>query len=177
MAEFPKQFAFPDPLPVISTSSPAALLGGMNYTGTALSATWPTSNLAIFVPFILTRPYIVTNLFCINGATASGNIDIGIYSEDGTRLVSKGSTAQAGTNTTQNLSVTSTELGAGLFYLALACNNTTATFNRYSTAANTHGAYGTAQMASAFALPATATFATTGQSYIPIVGLTGRSVL
>jgi hypothetical protein len=57
-------------------------------------------------------------MLVLNGATASGNMDVGIYDYAGTRLVSSGSTAQSGTSAFQDFDITDTLLGPGIFYLA-----------------------------------------------------------
>ena len=52
------------------------------------------------------------------------NIDVGIYSADGTRIVSAGSTAQSGTEIAQNFAIADTLIGPGDFYLAMVMNGT-----------------------------------------------------
>ena len=149
---------------------------GGSLVGTA-SATYPAASTAIFVPFSLPAPLTAAQLFTYNGATASGNIDVGLYAADGTRLVSSGSTAQAGTNTLQAFDITDTELGPGNYYLAIALDNTTGTLFRTVPAARYLAGVGCFQQASAFALPATATFATMAQVYLPVFGFSTRAVL
>ena len=143
----------------------------------AVSTAYPTANQALYVPFCLTRPIIVAQLFWVNGATVSGNVDAGIYSVDGVLLVSTGSTAQAGTSVSQVVDITDTQLGTGLFYLAIAVDNTTATLIRGTAGSVARcAAMGCANQGSAFPLPAPATFATIASNYIPVFGLTTRSV-
>lgn len=137
------------------------------FSGTAtLNATpgdvaHPTANMAYFIPFVLYEPAVVKKLLIANGATVSGNIDAGIYSADGTRLVSMGTTAMSGVSVIQGLDITDTLLGRGLFFLAFACDNATASFFGWNTPGNigVSALTGIYQMASAFVLPATATFA------------------
>src|SRR5579872_5172234 len=88
------------------------------------SATWPTANLAIFVPFYVAKTIVVKNMFSVNGSAVSGNIDVGIYDIGGNKIISKGSTAQANTSGIQPFSITATELGAGIYYMAIAMDNT-----------------------------------------------------
>lgn len=180
MSEFPKQFALPDPLVHISTLSECSV-GGIQWGAlSATSGAWPTNNKAIYIPFRLTRPFVFDKLFILNGATASGNIDLGVYSADGTKIVSKGSTAQSGTNAIQSLAVSSTELGPGLFYMAAAFSSTSGTSFRINPSVSgitVINQAGIAMQTSAFALPATATFASAVDTYVPIMGLTGRSVI
>lgn len=143
-----------------------ALSGG---TGPA-SAVWPASNDAIFVPMYLNQAVLIQRLYVINGATASGNIDMGIYTEDGARITSIGSTAQSGTNVAQFFNITDLILGPGRYYLACAKDDTTGTVFRMNISILAMQKMGFAKMATAFALPATATFAAVTASYIPIVG-------
>jgi hypothetical protein len=146
--------------------------------GAPASAVWPSTNLAIFVPFRISQPISANLLWVANGAAVSGNVDVGIYDVAGTRLVSSGSTAQAGVSVIQTFNIADTWLGAGLFYLAMAMNNTTGTTLRTALSATfALKIYGCAEQASAFALPATATFATSTQNYVPYFGLTGRTVI
>lgn len=176
MAEFPRQYVFPDPLVHISSTSINSVMCYVN--SSPGSAVFPTANLAIFVPFRIGRPMTISSLFALNGAAVSGNIDLGIYSADGTKIISTGSTAQAGTSVMQAISVTSTQIGAGLFYLAVAMDNTTGTLIRWAPgAAPISKMIGLAQMATAFPLPATATLATVANAYVPDIGCTGRSVV
>jgi hypothetical protein len=66
--------------------------------------------------------------------TASGNVDVGIYSSDGTtltRLVSSGSTAAAGASAVQTITVASAALVPSFsYYLAVAPDNATVTIGR-----------------------------------------------
>ena len=142
------------------------------------SALWPSADLALFYPFVISQRCIAVLLWAYNGGTAAGSTDIGIYTEDGTRLVSIGPTAQAGTNVRQSFNITDTELFPGRYYMALASSSGAATFFRSTMGdTNRNRTLGMFQQASAGTLPATATFAAVGQDYLPIFGLTTRSVL
>lgn len=143
-----------------------------------LSAAYISANRAIYIPFSVSSPILVVKLWSFNGATASGNIDVGIYDTAGTKIISSGSTVQAGTNTLQEFDIADTMLGPGNFYLAVAMDNTTGTLFRNSGGSTSlQSAVGMAQQATAFPLPATATFAATGSTYVPMVGLTTRVVV
>lgn len=146
---------------------------GITNFGAASSATWPTTNKAFFVPITLDTTIIVQTLFVVNGATASNNFDLGIYSADGTKLVSTGSTAQAGTNTLQVVTLgTPLTIGPSLYYLATAFNGTTGTTFKVSLGVNGVFEAGVYIQTSAFPLPANATFATaSAETIIPITGL------
>jgi len=151
--------------------------GGTSFIAAA-SLAYPAANDALFVPFYLPKPIVIVTLFAHNGATVSGNIDMGIYDVAGVRLVSIGSTAQAGANGVQFFNITDTHVGPGHFYLAVAMNNTTGTLFR-GTAGSTIRIQpmGMAKQATAFALPATATFATVTADYVPLMGLSTRAVI
>ncbi len=103
-------------------------LVGTPYVSTA----FPAANRVILVPFTLTNVTTFASLAVANGATVSGNFDIGIYDTGGgtatlNRLVSTGSTAQSGTSVPQSVAASFT-LGPGTYFAALCCDKTTATF-------------------------------------------------
>ena len=141
------------------------------------SATWSSVNQALFTPVTLTVPVTVYQLACFNGTAVSGNIDLGIYDSVGTRLVSSGSTAQAGTTAAQVIDITDTNLVPGVYYLAQAMDNTTGTIHGSVIGNLMLAACGVVQMASAFPLPSTATYAGLSVSRGPvIVGVIDSSV-
>lgn len=140
---------------------------------TIASAVWPSGSLAIYIPFAVVVPITITQLFWHNGATASGNVDMGIYDAAGTKLTSTGSTAQGTVSVLQLVNITDIVIGPGCFYFALAMDNTTGTMFRTTLGAllELQRGLGMAQQASAFALPATATFAALANNYAPACGL------
>lgn len=171
-----------EPLVTITPTSAESGVGNAMYNGGNLSlntyaqTAWPSANLAIYVPFFLSKPITFSTMFWMNGSTVAGNVDVGVYAEDGTRIVSKGSTAAAGTTTLQVVTVTTTTIGPGLFYLALACSSTSELVYKTIIGQVLRTKFtGMAQQATALPLPATATFATVGQDYVPLVGLSTRS--
>lgn len=142
------------------------------------SKVWQSANRAYLFPFTTHRPELALQLWVSNGAAVSGNIDIGIYNSDGTRIVSTGSTAQAGISTIQAVTV-SAWLPAGLLYLALVLDNTTGT-TQTCTAAGTIDRFGIghAEVASAFPLPATLTLAqAVNMTQTPFFGLSTNAVI
>lgn len=156
-------------------------VGGTTLPSTA-SAAYPLANLAIFVPFALEDPYDVTQMFVINGATVGGNVDVGIYAEDGTCLRAKGTTAQAGTSVPQTFNIDDITLPPGQYYMAVALDVSAGTptlFRGTFGGAATVGAFcGIAEQTSAFPLPMAATLATFATAnYIPLIGITGRSLV
>ena len=149
-----------------------------NHQSTNVSSVWPTADLAIFVPVVLEGPTVIAQLYCVNGTVVAGNVDVGIYSVDGTRLASAGSTAQAGTSASQRFNITDIRLDAGLYYMALALSDAaTATINGMTLASAELGrVVGFAQMATAFPLPAVATFASYTKLVVPTFGFLGAAV-
>src|SRR5574341_2665086 len=77
------------------------------------SQAWLVANRATYIPFNLPVDGIVQHLAVQNGAAVSGNINIGIYDAALARIVSSGSTPQAGTNQVQSFNITDTFLKAG----------------------------------------------------------------
>lgn len=127
--------------------------------GGPASGNW-TANRAIYMPFVLRQPFVVQKMAVHNGSTVTGNIDLGIYSENGVKLWSSGSTAQAGTDVYQVLTPgTPVRLTPGRYYMAMAASSTSPVTGRLSVGdLGKIGAVGI--QASAFPLPSTMTLAT-----------------
>jgi hypothetical protein len=155
--------------PSIYTQS-AESLGLFFGAGTGVAA-WVAINVALFVPVKLERPALVKRLFCANGNVVSGNIDMGIYTVDGARIVSIGSTPQAGTTALQFFNITDTLLMPGQYFMAVALDNTTGTLRRFNISIIRQQHMGVLKAANAFALPSSVTFATTADNYIPNIGM------
>lgn len=145
--------------------------GPYSLSAFSTTAVWPSANLAIYVPVIVQHTVVVTKLWYGNGTTGTGNYDIGLYDAAGTALLRKGSTAKPTTGTEIVWDCTDTTLRAGLYYLALASDSGSDTFNRANPSQPVPGALGVYTEASAFTLPATATFAVSAGSYIPAIGM------
>lgn len=150
----------------------------VNHTSFARSlnndvANWPSANRAIYWPFYL-RSYAVFSKFWVcHGSPVTGNIDMGVFAEDGTKLVSTGSTAAAGsTFTIQDIDVTDFALSMGMYYFGISSSS--ASTNLYCatwvTTVNMR-IMGFAQEASALPLPSTMTPANPASAYIPQAGL------
>lgn len=155
--------------PSISTQSPEML--GCYFISTSGAATFPAANDALFLPFTITRSALVNRLFSMNGNVVSGNIDMGIYTLDGTRIVSKGSTAQAGVTAMQLFSISPTLLSPGQYYLAVALDNNTGTLRRFNITVIREQHFGMLKATSSFPLPESVTFATVTAQYIPNIGM------
>ncbi len=157
---------------------PGGVLCGLGSNAAGTSGAWPAANLALFMPFVVTRPVVIENLAVVNGSTASGNIDMGLYAADGTRLVSVGSTAQAGTSAAQVFDITDTLLGVGRYYLALALDNATGTVQRAVASNAVIGRFaGMLEQTSAFPLPATASFAAYTRTALPNMAALARTTV
>ena len=145
-------------------------------TGFANTSVLPSADLAVFVPVRVTRTSVVRRLFAAV-VDNTGNIDVGLYSATGTRLVSSGKTAAASDFTAD---VTDTTIGPGCYYLAYVADNTTLTVVCYLRSAPLPTAVGvlTQQLGAGAALPATATFAITqALGYIPaLAAITGTVI-
>ena len=149
--------------------------------GNIASATWPLANLAIFIPFTLMSQITVLEMFTMNGATSSSGFDVGVYTSDGTLIVSTASTTQSTTTSVQVCSVSTkliTSFGPGNFYMAMSVNSASATYYRVGpSAAIFSSMFGMATMTAAFPLPTTATLASISTAFIPVIGLSQRSVV
>ena len=79
--------------PLVGVDSPLSL--GTQISAVSLatpaSATFPSANRAILVPFVVTEDCTVVKLWAYNGAAVSGNIDLGIYDEPVVPTPSRGS--------------------------------------------------------------------------------------
>lgn len=90
------------PYPTVTITPNSQESIGMAIGTTAWTATtYPGSSRAIFIPFTILRPITVYKMFVYNGATVSGNVDVGIYDFTRSRLWSSGSTPQAGASQLQ----------------------------------------------------------------------------
>lgn len=127
------------------------------------SAAFPTAaNRVYYYPFRIYEPSLAVEIGFVNGATASGNLDVGIYDWEGNRIVNSGSTAQTGTSTFQVFNITDTLLQPGRYFMAFTHSNTTGTVMSVTAADELiiPGGLFYLETTGAFGLPATATFAT-----------------
>lgn len=142
--------------------------------GDPTSNAYTLANYGIFIPFRVMAPTRIGKMFCFNGATASGNIDLGIYSEDGVCLASTGGgTFQSGLNKFQIVLMnTPVRVSPGQFYyMALSIDNVTSTvfsFTGYS--AILLSIIGLAGKTSAFPLPATVALTSYSRVFLPVFG-------
>lgn len=145
-------------------------------TGTPASTTW-VANLAIYCPIILPFNYPVRRMFWLNGTSvASTNMDIGVFTADGTRLYSSGSTAGSGATTVQYVTPSTPFMmyADTVYYIGYSNSGTTnRSFGASVTAAAQGRFTGILEQASALPLPATATFASLSSiALFPVCGIT-----
>ena len=163
-----------------ANNSIACVIAGWNMiiSGCA-TAVYPSADLAIYIPFRTRFPFVVAQAFWYNGTLGTpGNVDVGMYTRDGRRLWSTGSTAQSGASALQTVDITDKYYGAGSYYIALACDNAAAQLFSLAfgnVALDTYA--GIKQQATAFPLPATATFADPTFDYCPVFGFTPRGTI
>lgn len=134
------------------------------------STAWPSANRAIFVPFRIREPQLITQIVIGGGSSAGGNFDVGIYDIFGNLLVSSGSTAKQ-TSAESVADITDTLLGRGTYYMAMSADGTN---NYIAVAPSTLAlvkACGVKEMDTAFTLPSTATLATLSTSFVPSIAL------
>ena len=115
---------------MIMTLSPEFSSYGLNIAGqAAASAAWVSANDPIAVPFRLPFGCVVTALGWFNGSAAGEGVDVGIYTEAFTRLVSTGAQTGAGNLVWQFIDVADTALAPGRYYLVQSRDNVTANRN------------------------------------------------
>jgi hypothetical protein len=155
------------PLGTITPLSAESLGMPLRHSGiglsTAASSAFPVAaNRVYYYPFRIYETCLAVEMALVNGSTASGNLDIGIYDWEGNKIVSSGSTAQSGTSTFQVFNITDTILVPGKYFMAITHSNTTGTSMGFSFASGIYVPSGLFYMETtgAFGLPATATFGT-----------------
>lgn len=116
------------PLPLHITSvgrfNTLTNIAGMTAEGNFASATWPANNRAIYIPIFMPARFTVARFFVANGTAVSGTFDIGLFNYEGEKLISTGSTAQAGTSVVQYVGVTDQSFPAGNYFLGIVLSTT-----------------------------------------------------
>jgi hypothetical protein len=164
------------PTPQVLSSATEDLANALASIGIAsASAVWPAANQAVFIPVVIDQPRTYVKAWWINGATAAGNVDVGIYTISGTtatRVVASTAVAQAGVSDMQVAATfATTTIGPGLYYLAMSCSLGTATAWRANPSNTLAKAAGCFQALTAHPLPASPTVATYAVSFIPLFGV------
>lgn len=183
MADWPTPLALRSNRAVLSTSDldvcPAADVIYTSRAGFNGNGAWPTANRAFVVQMIIESPMTITQMAVGNAATVAGNLSVGIYDQQFSRLVTSGAVAMAGATAVQVFDITDTALNPGVYYFAMSSDSTTATFNRAQVNGNFLRCGGVGYMETAHPLPTTFTLnAAAPSSYCPlIVGLANGTVL
>ncbi len=168
--DFPTKTATPHGIHSFTRYTAARELAGI----TGGNLTW-VANLAVYVPFSLPFYYPAARIYWCNGGTASGNVDVGIYSQGGTRMYSSGSTAQSGTSQLQYVDFTDMILSPGKYYMGVVCSAATANLMYGSSAVAAAGlalAGCLEEALGATTLPATMTPIEIAHALYPLVGFT-----
>lgn len=160
-------------------SSLGAVQSNWNGGNTFGSGNWIAANRAIYVPFRLTAPRVVRQLWWYNGTiVGTVHLDCGIYMANGpsttSLLVSSGSTVQAGGSALQLVDVTDTLLPGGLYYMALVMDANSSGVFRCTYGVQNSRIIGMCQQASAFTLPASMTPAAIASTFYPVFGWTEK---
>lgn len=154
-----------DPSSVLPLMSTLHIYRGICGDGLPASSVWPSANRAIYVPHVVLSPTWVRRLWFAGGNT-TGNVDVGIYRQDGSRIVSTGAIANA--NALVFTDVTDILLPPGAYWIA-ASQSSTGQVYRSATAFASRG-QGVCEEESAHPLPATMTPVVSSVDYVPIVG-------
>lgn len=154
-------------------------LFALSNTNATNSINYPAANVGVFVPFTIPEATTFTKMFWGNGAAVAGNIDVGLFQEDGTLIVSIGSTAQAGTTNIQVVDITDTTLGRGRYYIGMTSDTSGATQKVLASApsaviAQCLGLLQDSACAPPLSTSANpATFVAYAQAFVPLVGVQG----
>ena len=174
MADFPTSGPVADG--VLSPWGQGTLLGDLfrvaNYATSAGTGAW-TANRAVYLPVVVHQPLTLYSI-CVLVATQNGNVDAGVYNWRGTRIVSNGGVA-CGAAGTQTIDVADTALARGWYFLAFASDSATAVFYNSAASAVNINACQVQQQASAYPLPATATFVAYATAILPKISGVTRS--
>lgn len=142
------------------------------------SAAWPAANRALYIPFCVEQTCTAYKMGFVV-AVQAGNYDVGIYNENGVRLVSVGSTTVPVAGLA-SADIADTLLTPGTYFMAMICSTvTTLTVNRV-THINTPAltACGMQQEdLGATTLPANATFADMASTFVPFLAVVTKAVL
>lgn len=167
---------------VTSTMSPNCVGDlAVAHGSTAASTAWPAANEAGFYPFVVTGPdasiigRAYTGAIWMNGATATGTLDFGIFDALGNWIASTGGVSQSGTTAPQKASFTATAvLKPGRYFLAVVSTSASTTFVSSAPTALGLRLAGVRKLASAYPLASASVagvWAGTTRAVLPWVGL------
>lgn len=163
------------------TSASSAAIGNETTVMSASFLTaqaWSTANSAIFIPFRIAYPMTFSSMYWINGTVGTDSCDVGVYTASGSRIVSSGGTLTSGASVPQIVSVTSTTLQPGLYYLAMARNGTTNTLGAASLSLQQTRSVAIYMTATSYPLPSSVTYVATSSAIsVPLVGISTTGVI
>jgi len=144
---------------------------------TPVSTAWPLANDAYLIPFEISVPTRVVEIFFIAGTTpGTANYDLGIYDDQFAKIVSLGATAAV--NTTDAVlpvgggDIADVTLARGRYYMAMSAAAITITARASVNANGFMRSIGMFKMATAYPLPATITPASMGTTNLmPVMGI------
>lgn len=154
----------------VSCMSRYATPGNVAMSGFAGDNLTPAANRTFYIPFYLPCPFDMKRIFACIGGLAAGNMDLGVFSMDGAKIVSTGSTAVAGANDPQYVTLAQM-LGPGSYFFGLSGDNASQRWLDWTPGLQVCRMLGILQEA-AFPLPASMTPATPASNYIPVMGIT-----
>lgn len=99
----------------------------VNNPSAVVASTTLTQNQAYYFPFRLDIGATAVKMFALIGATANGNIDVGLYDSEFNYLISSGATAQGTINVLQEFDITDTYLPPGSYWMGLSLSSATGT--------------------------------------------------
>lgn len=137
-------------------------------------------NLAWLYPFRLYEWVTFVRGWWYTGATANGNVDIGIYSDAFVRLGSTGAVGQGSTSVLNSSAFSvaaGITCGPGRYYYGMSCSSATGTFFSHTVIAAQARALGVVQMAAAHVLPDPITPAAFAQTIMPHFGIMRRTTV
>lgn len=172
MPDFPTQLRSLVPGGVITSVSTSSFLSDVGPIAflAEVAGVWPAANRALYMPFAVEET-VTAYQMATEVSVQSGNCDVGIYDENANRLVSTGSTA-VGAAGIQVFNITDTVLTPGTYFMAMSCDNVTASFLRFVPTALWTQTLGLQQEAlGSVTLPATAAFANPASGYHPVLSI------
>lgn len=139
------------------------------------------ANIGIYVPIEVKAAFSAKKMFCMNGGTAAGNVDIGLYTEAFAKVVSMGPTLQSGTTAIQEFDISDTPVAIGRYYLAISLSNATGTLYTTdigtTTGISVMKGYGLGTQGSVGTLPSTITPSVPSTQFVPFFGMSSRTLV
>jgi hypothetical protein len=103
------------------------------------AGTYEAADRGIYYPLYVPTTCVARRMWWVNGGTATGNIEAGIYLDagykPGVKLVTTGTIGQSGTSAVQFADITDTTLSPGLHWLYISGSSTSSTLLRCNTEA------------------------------------------